>query len=109
MEGLSFLVRVHNEETTIEASLRSLFNLAVVYEILVFLNSCTDRSGWIASRLADENPRSAFSSTMRASAALALRPLRPMPSPFTASSASPTGDSIRRSIYGKFDGMPTSF
>jgi hypothetical protein len=57
MEGLSFLVRVHNEETTIEASLRSLFNLAVVYEILVFLNSCTDRSGWIASRLADENPR----------------------------------------------------
>ena len=57
MEGLSFLVRVHNEEMTLEASLRSLFSLAIAYEILIFLNSCTDRSAAIANQLASENPR----------------------------------------------------
>ena len=57
MEGLSFLVRVHNEETTLETSIRSLFSLAIAYEILIFLHRCTDRSAVIASRLAAENSR----------------------------------------------------
>jgi hypothetical protein len=57
MEGLSFLVRVHNEEMTLEASIRSLFSLAIAYEILIFLHRCTDRSASIATRLAAENSR----------------------------------------------------
>lgn len=57
MEGLSFLVRVHNEEGTLEASVRSLFSLAIAYEILIFLHRCTDRSAGIAARLAAENSR----------------------------------------------------
>jgi hypothetical protein len=57
MEGLSFLVRVHNEETTLEMSVRSLFSLTIAYEILIFLHQCTDRSVVIAGRLAAENPR----------------------------------------------------
>lgn len=55
MEGLSFLVRVHNEEKTLEASVRSLFSLAIAYEILIFLHQCTDRSAAIAARLRAEN------------------------------------------------------
>jgi glycosyltransferase involved in cell wall biosynthesis len=55
MEGISFLVRAHNEELTLEQSVRSLFGLLITYEILIFLNNCTDLSAAIAHRLAQEN------------------------------------------------------
>lgn len=55
MNGISFLVRAHNEEVTLEQSVRSLFGLLITYEILIFLNNCTDLSAAIAHRLAQEN------------------------------------------------------
>lgn len=55
MEGYSFLVRIHNEEQILERSIRSLFGILVTYEILVFLNNCTDASVRIAQSLAQEN------------------------------------------------------
>jgi len=54
-EGISFIVRVRNEEATLEASLRSLLAVTVPKEILVFLHLCTDRSTEIAARLAAEH------------------------------------------------------
>jgi glycosyltransferase involved in cell wall biosynthesis len=54
-EGISFIVRVRNEEATLEASLRSLLAVTVPKEILVFLHLCTDRSTEIATRLAAEH------------------------------------------------------
>ena len=54
--GITFITRVHNEEQTLEDSLRSLFALTVVYEILLVLHRCTDASAAIAARLASENP-----------------------------------------------------
>ena len=57
MEGYSFIVRVKDEEATIEACLRSLFGILVSYEILVFLNMISDNSTQIARALALENPR----------------------------------------------------
>ena len=56
MEGISFIVRVRNEEATLEASLRSLLELTVPKEILVFLHLCTDGSHDIATRLSAGNP-----------------------------------------------------
>lgn len=57
MEGISFIVKVRNEEATLEAAVRSLFELVVVYEILIILHRCVDASAKIAARLAVENPR----------------------------------------------------
>jgi hypothetical protein len=57
MEGISFIVKVRNEEATLEAAVRSLFELVVVYEILIILHRCVDASAAIAARLAAENPR----------------------------------------------------
>jgi len=54
--GISFVIRVRNEQATLEACLRSLFAITVPKEILVFLHLCTDRSAEIAARLASENP-----------------------------------------------------
>jgi hypothetical protein len=56
MEGYSFIVRVRDEEATLEASLRSLFGILVSYEILVFLNNISDNSKAIAKSLAAINP-----------------------------------------------------
>jgi glycosyltransferase involved in cell wall biosynthesis len=57
MEGISFLVKVHNEEATLYESVMSLAGLLVTYEILIFLNACTDASGQIARTLENANPR----------------------------------------------------
>lgn len=56
MEGITFLVRVHNEEETLAHSIQSLFALLISYEILLLLNACTDRSVEIARGLAAANP-----------------------------------------------------
>lgn len=54
MDGISFIVRVRNEEETLEASLRSLKDLTIPHEIVVILHLCTDRSREIAESLKDE-------------------------------------------------------
>lgn len=55
--GISFMMRVRNEERTLEQSIRSLFTLTIPYEIVVVLHLCTDRSKEIAESLHCENPR----------------------------------------------------
>lgn len=50
MTGVSFIVRVHNEEATLERALQPLRDLTIPYEILVILDRCTDRSEDIARR-----------------------------------------------------------
>jgi len=57
MEGVSFLIRARNEEETLEACIRSLFDVKVPYEIVVILHRCTDQSPEIAERLSRENER----------------------------------------------------
>lgn len=56
MDGISFIVRVRDEEATLEESIRSLFALTIPYEIVIILHLCTDSSKQIAERLASENP-----------------------------------------------------
>ena len=56
-EGISFMMRVRNEEQTLEESVRSLFSLTIPYEIVVVLHLCTDRSRAIAEQLQRENNR----------------------------------------------------
>lgn len=53
--GLSFIVRVHNEEAVLERSVRSLGCITVPHEIVLILHRCTDRSADIAASLAAEN------------------------------------------------------
>lgn len=53
--GISFIVRVRNEEKTLEKSIRSLFNLSISYEIIIVLHLCTDNSMNIANQLLSEN------------------------------------------------------
>ena len=53
--GISFMVRVRNEEKTVESSIRSHFDLTIPHEINIFLHCCTDDSETIARKLADEN------------------------------------------------------
>jgi hypothetical protein len=55
-EGISFLVRIRDEEHVLERSIRSLFTLTIPYEIVLVLHLCTDKSSEIAQRLAEENP-----------------------------------------------------
>jgi glycosyltransferase involved in cell wall biosynthesis len=54
MDGISFIVRVKNEENIIEKSIRSITGITVPYEIVVILNTCTDRSQEIVEKLKDE-------------------------------------------------------
>lgn len=54
MNGISFIVRVKNEENVLEESLRSLKGLTTPYDIHVVLNNCTDSSKQIAEKLKDE-------------------------------------------------------
>ena len=56
MEGISFIIKVRNEEATLEQCIRSLFPMAVPHEIIVILHCCTDRSKEIAETLAKEHP-----------------------------------------------------
>lgn len=55
MSGISFIVRVRNEEKTLEESVRSLFDLTIIHEINIILHCCTDGSEAVAKRLALEN------------------------------------------------------
>lgn len=55
-EGISFIVRIRDEEETLEESIRSLFVIQVPHEILLILHLCKDRSKEIAETLAKENP-----------------------------------------------------
>uniref|UniRef100_A0A6C0B533 Glycosyltransferase n=1 Tax=viral metagenome TaxID=1070528 RepID=A0A6C0B533_9ZZZZ len=54
--GVSFVVRIRNEEETLEKSVRSLGGITFPHEIVLILHRCTDRSAEIADRLASENP-----------------------------------------------------
>ena len=56
-EGISFMMRVRNEEQTLEQSVRSLFSLRIPYEIVIILHRCIDSSREIAERLQNENNR----------------------------------------------------
>jgi glycosyltransferase involved in cell wall biosynthesis len=56
MEGISFIIKVRNEEATLEQCIRSLFPITVPHEIIVILHCCTDRSKEIAETLAKEHP-----------------------------------------------------
>lgn len=51
------MMRVRNEEGTLEESIRSLFALKIPYEIVVVLHLCTDGSRAIAERLQCENDK----------------------------------------------------
>jgi len=57
LEGISFIVRVHNEENILEKSIRSLFSLTFPHEIVIILHLCTDRSLDITKQLVAENPK----------------------------------------------------
>jgi glycosyltransferase involved in cell wall biosynthesis len=54
--GVSFIVRIRNEEATLERSVRSLSGITFPHEIVLILHLCTDGSAQIADRLASENP-----------------------------------------------------
>jgi hypothetical protein len=54
--GISFIVRVRNEEKVLARSVRSLISLTIPYEIVIVLHRCTDKSPEIADTLAKENP-----------------------------------------------------
>lgn len=54
-EGISFIVRIRDEEDILEQSIRSLFEIRVPHEILLILHMCKDRSKEIADKLASEN------------------------------------------------------
>jgi glycosyltransferase involved in cell wall biosynthesis len=55
MEGISFIIKVRNEEATLEQCIRSLFPITIPHEIIVILHCCTDRSKEIAESLAKEH------------------------------------------------------
>lgn len=55
-EGISFIVRIRDEEDLLEKSIRSLFELKIPHEILLILHICKDRSKEIAESLVSENP-----------------------------------------------------
>lgn len=55
LNGISFMVRVRNEEKTLEESIRSLFQLTIPHEINIVLHLCNDKSEEIAERLSKEN------------------------------------------------------
>jgi glycosyltransferase involved in cell wall biosynthesis len=55
MNGISFIVRVRNEEKNIEECIRSLFNLTIPHEINIILHCCTDNTESIVKRLSEEN------------------------------------------------------
>jgi glycosyltransferase involved in cell wall biosynthesis len=55
LDGISFMVRVRNEEKTLEESIRSLFSIKIPHEIIIILHLCNDKSEEIAERLSKEN------------------------------------------------------
>ena len=57
MEGISFMVRVRNEERTVGACVASLLSLTIPMEIVVVLHRCTDASESIVRAIADPRVR----------------------------------------------------
>jgi glycosyltransferase involved in cell wall biosynthesis len=55
MEGISFIIKVRNEEATLEQCIRSLIPITIPHEIIVILHCCTDRSKIIAETLAKDH------------------------------------------------------
>jgi glycosyltransferase involved in cell wall biosynthesis len=53
--GVSFIIRAHNEEATLERCVRSLAGAKFLHEIVLILHRCTDKSSEIAMTLALEN------------------------------------------------------
>ena len=56
MEGISFLVRIRDEEETLRESIESLFSLTIPHEIILILHLCKDTSLDIANELKLRNP-----------------------------------------------------
>jgi len=56
MEGISFIIKVRNEEATLEQCIRSLSAISIPHEIIVILHCCNDRSKTIAETCAKMNP-----------------------------------------------------
>lgn len=56
MAGISFIVRIRDEEKILAKSIRSLAGITVLHEIVLILHQCTDSSPQIAAELAAENP-----------------------------------------------------
>jgi glycosyltransferase involved in cell wall biosynthesis len=57
MDGISFMVRVRDEEETIEKSIRSLSLVTVPHEIVIVLHLCTDRTEEIVKSINNPNIR----------------------------------------------------
>lgn len=55
MEGISFIVKIRDEEDTLYESIKSLESLTIPHEIILILHLCSDRSQEIAETLAKEN------------------------------------------------------
>lgn len=55
-KGISFMMRIRDEEATLEKSVRSLSELSIPHEIVIVLHCCTDRSKEIAEMLQGERP-----------------------------------------------------
>ena len=56
MEGISFMMRVRDEEKTLAKSIESLKSLTIPHEIVVILHLCKDKSEEIAKALQKEQP-----------------------------------------------------
>jgi glycosyltransferase involved in cell wall biosynthesis len=56
MEGISFMLRVRDEEKTLRKSIESLKSLTIPHEIVVILHLCKDASEDIAYALQNEQP-----------------------------------------------------
>jgi glycosyltransferase involved in cell wall biosynthesis len=54
MNGISFIVRVKNEENCIEQSIRSISGLTIPHDIHIILNNCTDNTLNIVEKLKNE-------------------------------------------------------
>lgn len=54
-EGISFIVKVRNEEDYLEASIMSLYKLTIPHEIIIILHLCTDNSLNIVQKLVKIN------------------------------------------------------
>jgi glycosyltransferase involved in cell wall biosynthesis len=55
-KGISFIVRIRDEEDTLYESIHSLKSLTIPHEIILVLHLCTDSSPEIATKLSEENP-----------------------------------------------------
>lgn len=56
VSGISFIVRIRDEEDVLYDSISSLKALTIPHEIILILHLCIDSSPQIAEKLANENP-----------------------------------------------------